>query len=137
MEDIINQITNEKEYKENELKRLEKEQNELIIKSNKEKNDLQNKIKNMENAINQIINEKNSKENELKNLEKEKNILVNKINQINDVMNKELQKEINDYQIKIKNLEAIINKIGNGKQTKENELKRLEKEKNDFIVKNQ
>ena len=92
MEEIINQITNEKEYKENELKRLEKEQNEFIIKSNKEKNDFQNKIKNMENAINQIINEKNSKDNELKNLEKEKNILVSKINQINDVMNKEFQK---------------------------------------------
>ena len=72
MEDIINQITNEKEYKENELKKLEKEQKECIIKSNKEKNDFQNKIKNMENTINQIINEKNSKENELKNLEKEK-----------------------------------------------------------------
>ena len=49
MEDIINQITNEKEYKENEFKRLEKEQNEFIIKSNKEKNDLQKKIKIMEN----------------------------------------------------------------------------------------
>ena len=136
MEDIINQITNEKEYKENELKRLEKEQNEFIIKSNKEKNYLQKKIKIMENAINQIINEKDSKDNELKKLEKEKNILVNKINQISDVKNNEFQKEKNDYQIKIKNLEAIINKIANEKQTKENELKKLEKEKNDFIVKN-
>ena len=115
----LQNIEDQKQESNEEIVNENKDLKDQLLKLNKENQDLQLKIQNIENEKIEL-NEK------LKNNEKEnenEEIIENRIKTIEEEKNK----EINELQMKIKQLNQIINKMN---ENNNNKMKNLESEKN-------